>query len=148
LLRSGAWATAIRVIEAFPLTGIGLGLQNYALKAEPYRVPAQYVPLVHPHNSYLELAAMAGLPVLLIFLALLLTACWFALRNWAIADIRVRPLLAAGIAAAVALSANSVSINGWTLPPLAALGWLVLGACSSPLLMNSLIHKKIKENAV
>jgi O-antigen ligase len=148
LLRTGAWETAIRVIEAFPLTGVGLGLQNYALKAEPYRVPAQYVQLVHPHDSYLEWAAMAGLPVLLIFLAILSFALWLTLRNWMIADIRTRSLLGAGIAAAIALSTNSISINGWTLPPLAALGWLVLGACSSPLLTRSLSCKKMKGNTL
>lgn len=147
-LRSGAWHTALRVIEAFPLTGVGLGLSNYALKSQPYRVPAQYIPLVHPHDSYLEWAAMAGLPVLLIFLILLGTAFWWALRAWVVADKRVRSLLGGGIAAAAALSANSISINGWTLPPLAALGWLVLGACSSILLTKSLIKKKDEEHSL
>lgn len=147
-LRSGAWNTAIRVIEAFPLTGVGLGLNNYALKSQPYRVPAQYTTLVHPHDSYLELAAMAGLPVLLIFLALLGLTFWLALRNWMVADRRVRSLLGGGIAAAVALCANSISINGWTLPPLAALGWLILGACSSSLLASSLSRKKTAESSL
>ena len=147
MLRTGAWETAIRVINAFPITGIGLGLNNYLLKAEAYRVPAQYVPLVHPHDSYLEWAAMAGLPVLLIFLSILLFALWLTLRNWMAADVRTRSLLGAGIASAIALSTNSISINGWTLPPLSALGWLIL-ACSSPLLMSTLSGRKVKENAI
>jgi O-antigen ligase len=137
LLRSGAWKTALRVTEAFPLMGIGLGFQIYQLKAEPYRTPAQYLPLAHPHNSYLELSAMAGLPVLLVFLALLLCALRLTLRNWIAADPRTRSLLSAGIAAAMTLSINSMSINGWTLPPLAAVGWLILGATSSSLLRKS-----------
>jgi O-antigen ligase len=136
-LRIGAWTTGLRVIEAFPLTGVGLGLQVYEIKSEPYRVPGQYIPLAHPHDSYLELGAMAGLPVLLVFLALLLVALWPTLRNWIAADTRTRSLLGAGIAAVMALSVNSVSINGWTLPPLAITGWLILGAISSPLLRKS-----------
>ena len=132
--RTSAWQTAINVIHAFPLTGIGLGLLSYLNRAEPYRVIAQYVPLAHPHDSYLELAAMAGLPVLLVFAALLSFAFSRALRNWARADARTRSLLAGGIAAAAALSVNSISINGWTLSPLAATGWLILGAISSPLI--------------
>jgi O-antigen ligase len=144
-LRSGAWHTALRVIEAFPLTGVGLGLSNYALKSQPYRVPAQYIPLVHPHDSYLEWAAMAGLPVLLLFLILLGTAFWWALRAWTLADKHVRPVIGGGIAAAAALTINSISINGWTLPPLAALGWLILGACSSSLLTKTLLQKKTEE---
>jgi len=133
-LRLGAWQTAINVIRAYPLTGIGLGFYNYALRAEPYRVPAQYKPLAHPHDSYLELGAMAGLPVLIVFLALLLFALWLAWRNWIQVDAGTRCLLGGGIAAIVALSVNSISVNGWTLPPLAAIGWLVLGATASPLI--------------
>ncbi|HZU04202.1 MAG TPA: O-antigen ligase family protein [Ktedonobacteraceae bacterium] len=133
-LRIGAWETALRVIAAYPLTGIGLGRLAYQLRAEPYRVPAQYIPLDHPHNAYLEYGAMGGLPVLLVFLALLLFALWQALRNWTQAAVPARALLGGGIAAIVTLSVNSWSIDGWTLPPLVATGWLLLGALSSPLL--------------
>jgi len=139
--RNGAWSTAIRVIQAHPLTGIGLGLQNYLQRAEPYRVPSQVIPLAHPHNSYLELGAMAGLPVLGVFLALILFALWLALRNWAQADRRKRSLLCGGIAAVIVLTINSLSVNGWTLPPLAATGWLILGMISSPNLAVSLNSK-------
>lgn len=142
LLREGAWQTAMKVIEAFPLTGIGLGLQAYMLRAEPYRVPEQYRALAHPHNSYLELGAMAGLPVLIVFVALVLIGLWCALRNWTHADMRQRSLLGGGIASVIALSANSISINAWSLPPLAALGWLLLGIVSSPLLIKGQESKK------
>lgn len=135
-LRLGAWQTALRVINAFPLTGVGLGIYVYEQRAEPYRVPAQYLPLSHPHNAYLELGAMAGLPVLLVFVALQLFALWQAWRNWILLDERTRSLLSGGIAAVIALSINSLSINGWTLPPLAAVGWLILGAIASPLIMR------------
>jgi O-antigen ligase len=131
-LRSGAWQTAINVIKAFPLTGIGIGLRNYLQYAEPYRVPDQHLPLAHPHDSYLEWGAMAGLPVLAVFLVLLLSALWQAWRNWIQVNADTRCLLSGGIAAVVALSVNSVSINGWTLPPIAAVSWLILGAIASP----------------
>jgi O-antigen ligase len=145
LLRSGAWQTGLRVIEAFPLTGVGLGFDTYQLLAEHYRVSAQRIPLAHPHNSYLELGAMAGLPVLIVFVALILFALWLALRNRALADVRTRSLLAGGIAAVMVLSVNSWSINAWTLPPLAAIGWLILGLLSSPLLRKSLVNGKKHE---
>ncbi len=134
MLRTGAWQTALQVIRAFPLTGVGLGFQAYLERAEPYRVWAQSIPLAHPHNSYLELGAMAGLPVLFVFVALIFYGLWLAVRNWATADVRARSLIGSGIAAVIALSVNSWSINGWTLPPIAATGWLVLGVISSPLL--------------
>src|SRR5260370_42694111 len=87
---------------------------------------------------------MAGLPVLIVFMALLLFSLWQALHNWVRADAQTRPLLCSGIAAVVALSVNSVSINGWTLPPLAALGWLIAGTISSPLISGKL-HRQMSE---
>lgn len=133
-LRLGAWETAARVIAANPLFGIGWGQYTYLARAEPYRVPAQSVSLSHPHNSYLEFGAMAGLPVLVLYLTLLGATCWRALQNLHQLDTRSRPLLAGALAAAVAFSVNSFAINAWTLPPLAALAWLILGVAASPAL--------------
>jgi O-antigen ligase len=138
-LREAAWKTAIRVIEAYPLFGVGLGFSTYLILANPYRVPAQYKPLSHPHDSYLEWGAMAGLPVLLVFILLLILAFWFAWRNWRLASLQLRPLLGGGIAAIASLSIGSISINGWTLPPLAAVGWLIVGIISSPLITRCLL---------
>jgi O-antigen ligase len=131
MLRDGAWKTAIKVMHALPLTGTGLGSHAYMLRAEPYRVSEQYKILAHPHNSYLELGAMGGIPVLVTFVALLLFTLWRALYNWSQADTQQRILLSGGIAAIIALSMNSVSVNAWTLPPLAAFGWLIFGVISS-----------------
>lgn len=125
--------TAWRIIQANPLTGIGLGHANYLLLAAPYHVPMDYIPLDHPHNSYMEWAAMAGLPVLFVFLALLATGVWLAIQNWRKADAQARSLLGGGLALIIALSFNSWSNDCWTLPPLAAIGWLILGAISSPI---------------
>jgi O-antigen ligase len=137
-LRLGAWETALRVIQAHPLIGIGFGLDNYLARAEPYRVPLQYRPLAHPHEAYLELAALGGIPLLIVFLGLLGSALWRALRHFRLAERRARPLLGGAFAALIVLSVNSLAINGWTLTPLAALGWLILGALASPSLAQAL----------
>jgi O-antigen ligase len=145
-LRNGAWQTGIRVIQAFPLTGLGLGSYVYQVQAEPYRVLAQYKVLDHPHNSYLEFAALAGLPVLIVFLTLLLFALGLALRNWVQADKRSRTLLGTGVAVVIMLSVVSLSDAGWTFFPLATLGWLVLGVISSPLLSKGSGQPIMQEN--
>jgi O-antigen ligase len=131
-LRIAAWHTAWNVIQAYPWTGVGLGHQAYLLRAEAFRVPEQFVQLSHPHDSYLEWAAMAGIPVLFIFLLLLSMCHLRAFRNWQAADRSLRPLLMGGIAATLTLSVNSISINGWTHFALTLFGWLILGATSSP----------------
>lgn len=139
-LRNAVWQTALRVIMAYPLTGVGLGHEAYLETAEKYRVPAQIVPLDHPHNSYLELGAMGGLPVLFIFLVLVLAHWWQTLCHWRRVDAKTQALLGAGLAATVALCINSWGNQGWTLPPLAGLAWLIMGAISSPLLVKQSTH--------
>jgi O-antigen ligase len=131
-LRVGVWLTALRVIAAYPITGLGLSQFVYLQGAEPFRVPMETVQESHPHESYLELAAMGGLPLLIMFLVLLGTVMWGALRVYRSMEPEHRPLLAGAFAAIVGLVVNSLAINGWTLPPPAALAWFVLGLISSP----------------
>lgn len=143
--RVALWQTALRVIQAYPLTGIGLGHVAYLLRTAPYHVPADYIALDHPHNSYLEWAAMAGLPVLFVFLALLLCTLSKGIMNWVKADVQTRSLIGGGLALIIALSVNSWSTDCWTLPPLSAIGWLVLGVISSPILRESLVRNMKQE---
>lgn len=133
-MRVGAWETGIRVIEEYPLFGVGLGGQAYLMRANPYVVPAQIYPLPHPHNSYLQWGAMAGIPVMVIYFLLLGYAFWRSWRTWRSVDLRYRPLLGGGITALVALSINSVSIDGWTNFAIALISWLIFGMLTSPLL--------------
>jgi O-antigen ligase len=134
-LHIGVAQTAVRVIEAFPLFGVGLSSQAYLIYEEPFRVPAQTVPQVDPNNAYLQWGAMAGIPVMLVFLLLLIYVYWFAWRNWKIADIGYRPLLGGGMTALIVLSINSLFLTGWTdSDGIATLGWLVAGLVSSPLI--------------
>ncbi len=135
-LRTAVWQTAIRVIEAFPLTGLGIGRDVYLLGYQPFRVAGEYDLVNHPHNSYLEFAALGGLPVGIVFIALLSVALWLALRNWRQIDSKYRPLLAGGVAAVIALSWYSLSNAGWTVAPLLTVGWMILGVVSSPLLLK------------
>ena len=149
-LREGAWETALQIIKALPFTGVGLGLFAYLDKENAFRVPKQYIPLAHPHNSYLELGAMGGLQVVLLFIILLVLALCSSMLNWKRVAVEHRPLFAGGIASIIALTINSLSINGWTLPPLTALGWLILGILSSPLIENACKaeEQKVKSSSV
>jgi hypothetical protein len=133
-LRLGAWETALRVIQAHPLTGLGMGGSLYIVRAEPFRVPLQTRPLAHPHNTYLELAAFAGIPVLIAFLVVLALLFREAVKRFSTADPHLKPMLGGAFTGLVVLSMNSLAINGWTLPPLAVIAWLLMGAITSPAL--------------
>ncbi len=107
--------------------------------SNPFRVPAQIVPLIEPDNSYLQWGAMAGIPVMLVFLLLLGYAFWRSWRNWRTIDTRYRPLLGGGIAALIALSMSSLTIDGWTGPSgTVSLGWLIAGLVASPFIGSCL----------
>lgn len=73
---------------------------------------------------------------MLLFLALLACTFWLALLNWKRADRHTRILLGGGMSLIMAMSANSMVANEWTLIPIAAIGWLVMGVISSPLLIS------------
>lgn len=146
-LRWAVWQTGLRVIQAFPLFGIGLGRYIYIVKSEPYRVPEQIIPVFHPHNSYMEVAALGGIPLALLFLILLGDGCWLALRNWKRAAILDRALLAGGLGLIISLSMNSLGNPGWTLTPLLTVGWLVLGALATPFLAQTQLQTTSHEQA-
>lgn len=133
--RIAGWRTAIHIIWAHPLMGIGWGQVNYILRGAPYRLDPS-APADHPHESYLELAAMAGLPVLAAYLALGGGVVYRVMRNLRQSTAQYHTLLAGVIAMAGVLAVNSLGINGWTLPPIAATAWLILGAASSPAVVN------------
>ncbi len=130
-LRIGVWETALRVIAAHPLLGVGMSQATYVVVAQPYRVPWQTSAVGHPHNSYLELAAFAGIPALLAFLALLVVVLRRIVRNWRAATPSIQPIIGGVFTALIVLSVNSLAINGWTLSALAAIAWLLAGAVSS-----------------
>jgi O-antigen ligase len=137
ILRVGAWETGLRVIAAYPLTGVGLSLDTYAARATPYRAALETHPLAHPHNSFIELAALAGLPIALLYIAVIVRGLFRAFRRWqASSDPTVRALYAGAIAALATLTLNSLEVNGWTFAAVAAVGWLLLGAVSSGVLKD------------
>jgi len=136
-VRLGAWETALHIIARYPLTGIGMGYNLYLSRSVPYIVKLQTQRLAHPHNSYLELAAFAGLPVFLAFMAVLALAFRDAIRAYRLTPPRYQPLVGGVITALVTLSVNSFFINGWTLPPFACIGWLLFGAITSRALLAS-----------
>jgi O-antigen ligase len=147
-MRLGAWETGIRVMEAYPVFGVGLGNQAYLIQANPFIVPDQVMPLGHPHNAYIQWGAMAGIPVMIIFLLLLAYSFWQSWRNWQGIVPRYRPLLGGGITALIALSINSISIDGWTNAVMATFGWLLFGMLASPLLHKYIQDAKGVEGAV
>lgn len=135
-VRLGAWTTGLKVIRAYPLTGVGLGLNSYLAREEAYRLPQQAFPLDHPHNSYLELGAMGGVAVLVVFLVLLGGYFRLAIRNYRHADRMDRRLLLGPLVAMVVVTINSFGINEWTLAPLLVPAWLLIGAVTSPYAMR------------
>jgi O-antigen ligase len=134
-LRFAIWRTGINLITANPLAGVGLGPHAYQAHENAYRVSEQDILVGHPHNSFLEIAAAAGLPVLIFVLVIYGGAIWRAARSFREAQRLDRLLIGAGIASVLAFTVNSLATPDLTLRPLVVTDWLILGAVSSPALI-------------
>ena len=115
--RIGAWAAAAEMALARPLAGYGPG--TYAAQAQTQRLAAELrlrerlppaanaAAFVHAHQDYLQLAAEAGIPTLLAFLAALGTMIVSLLRL-AHSPGDPEPLALLGV-----LSAGAVAALAW-----------------------------------
>lgn len=76
--RAAVWATAVNMISDNPVFGVGFGSSSFALHKAEYitgigSLTAQYaVYLGVPHNEYLHVAVLLGLPGLILFLLILI----------------------------------------------------------------------------
>jgi O-antigen ligase len=140
-IRQGLWQTAWAIIGAYPLTGIGLSRQYYLSLAARYYVAQELIPLNNPHNAYLEIAALAGLPVLVLMLSILGCGLWQVFQVWRQADPKLKVLWVGGFAALMTLLVNNWSFGLWTYPPLVIPFWLILGVLSSPLLNHAHVRR-------
>ncbi len=90
--RTDLWKVGLRMVKAHPLTGVGLG--NFPLVSADYAVQpgtiehTEVIFATEPkvtHNTYLQIAAEAGIPALLLFMTLLVVCLRCALaaaRSW------------------------------------------------------------------
>jgi O-antigen ligase len=74
--RIAMWREAARAISEHPFLGVGLG--NYPLAVKP---SAEYREPIYAHNLYLDIAAETGIPNAIVFLLILLTACYTFLKR-------------------------------------------------------------------
>lgn len=138
-LRLGIWRTALNIIRAHPLLGVGLGDgPTYVLRSAPYKDPSLAHPYPNPQNSFLAFAAVAGIPVLLVFLLILGRALWAAIRNYQRADARLRPVMLGALLLVAGYVINGFSDITFTSAALVPLVFLVLGVLASPRLARAL----------
>ena len=99
--RKEVWQWAIAGVQDFPFTGMGLGtFRQVAKRLYPLNVSPTY-DIAHAHNIFLQISLDVGLPGLIAYLALLITAVF---AGWKVArqNERLRPValgLLAGLAA-------------------------------------------------
>ncbi len=80
--RLAHWQAAVEMARDHPYFGVGLG--NYSVRYEQYRLINWQLPLGHAHNTYLNLLAETGMVGLLAYLAywaFMLRICWSLRRH-------------------------------------------------------------------
>ena len=102
------YASAIQVIKAHPLLGVGLG----AFRSHAPAIPLGWVPS-HSHNVYLAYAAEAGVPAALAFVLLTIRVLAMSIVNLRrIARVPGYGFIALGSSAAlIALTAQSMAVQ-------------------------------------
>ena len=121
--RVQVWEDTLKLIEDYPLAGVGLGGYTAAIHRYQTAAPTQTIGMAH--NDYLQLAAELGLPG---FAALLLLAGWALARAGKAAslpDPARRYLGLACLGALTALALHSlVDFNLYLPANAAALAWI------------------------
>lgn len=83
--RLAIWESAVRMTLDHPLTGVGLNFFRYNPPRSQYPVP-YYVEnnliLPHAHNEWLQVATDLGIPGLIVFVSVQLSAALMLLRAW------------------------------------------------------------------
>ncbi len=118
------WETALRVIQAHPVLGVGPG--NWHAAFVQYHVPGFYWSDAHAHNDYLAVAANAGVIGLAAFLVM-----WGTVLASTLTAARARrggTLAVAGAMASVAVLAGGVFQCFQTDAEVAILLWSLVGA--------------------
>lgn len=77
-LRMDVWRLSLDLIRHHPWLGLGLG--GFKLSYVPYTIP-QYDSVEHAHNLWLMLAAEVGIPLMLLFSALVGRFCYVGTRT-------------------------------------------------------------------
>jgi O-antigen ligase len=121
LIWQGSW----ELLKESPWFGIGLGI--YSLAWPPYRHLNDSTAGYFVHNDYLQLWIEAGLPGLLLFLAIFAAAAWMMIRVWrgnVTAVTRGQRVELTGLAAGVfAVAFHSLfDFNFWVVPTLILCG--------------------------
>ncbi|MGC8625512.1 MAG: O-antigen ligase family protein [Phycisphaerae bacterium] len=79
LYRWDYWTGAVRMIQKHPVTGVGLN--NFGYYYTQYKPPRAPEDVKDPHNMFIRIAAEAGLPAAIGFVALVLWGFLAALRE-------------------------------------------------------------------
>lgn len=127
LLRVDIWELSLPLIRQHPWFGTGFGsFQNHY---EPYTIPHIDF-LHHVHNFWLHLATEAGLPVMLLFTAIVGKICYRAMRYYLAGQVspQAQPMLVGyglGFLACILFSLFDIAFFDARIN---LLGWLMLAA--------------------
>lgn len=133
--RLNLWETGLRMVQAQPLRGWGIG--SYALAQEPFspasrsrEVILQMGPSLteSPHNTYIQIAAEQGLVGLALYLSILGMFFYRGIRALPRMDKGLRQYTLIGCLAAIAgQCVDGIANPGYTYPEISTFVWLVLG---------------------
>ncbi|MCL5950785.1 MAG: O-antigen ligase family protein [Chloroflexi bacterium] len=98
--RLEVWGRGVMMVQDFPFTGIGIGTYNEMAHAlYPFFLAAPNEVVAHAHNTILQVAVDAGLPVLVAYIALLTGFAIAIVRGYRMTSDPARRALLMGLGA-------------------------------------------------
>lgn len=128
--RPRLWRAALALSADAPW--LGVGPDNFRLRAGPYLAPLPADPRVHSNNLYLEQLTGAGWLGLASFVWLVVAACRTAGRRLRVMPPEAVPLYAGACAAGIALLTHGVFDAFLTFTPTLYLTGVIAGVVASP----------------
>jgi len=129
------WNVGMKVLEARPLTGWGVG--TYALAQQPFNPESRSREIIlqmgpslseSPHNFYIQLAAEQGLVGLALYLSILAMFFYRGVRALPRMDRGLRQFTLIGCLAAIAgQCVDGIANPGYAYPEVSTFVWLILG---------------------
>ena len=123
------WSATLRLIDDFPLLGVGLGTYVHSFRRyNPILTPMR---VDHAHNDYLELLAEAGAVGFLLVVGGLGWFGWRTLQRWSARhDPEVRGIVLGGLTSVLAVGIHSMMDFNLQIPANALLLAVILGVTS------------------
>lgn len=125
------WQSAVEIVRDYPLTGVGMDRFRYGPVRDDYPVDRFNLSPPHAHNEMIQVATDLGLPGLVAFIGLNLTAVYLLWVCWRSGDAAARVVAAAAASGLLAHAVYGISDAIPLWDRFSFVYWMMLGVAAA-----------------